>query len=283
MVKNAGEGVLNAEYSKGNFGVLPTLTVATGAMVAHPIQGKKRRCRAHVGAGRMIPISDAPGPRRTFPVVTVLLIAINVLVFVFELGMGDQQLERVITAAGVVPAEILSGRDLGPRAPLGIIYLTLLTSMFLHAGFLHIGGNMLYLWVFGDNVEDSMGHLRFLVFYLLCGILAGLTHILLNAGSTEPSIGASGAIAGVLGAYIVLFPHAKVRTLLFIGPFITFPRVSAWIMIGIWFLLQLFSGLASLGPSSAQSSGVAFWAHVGGFVAGLVLVFVFRRRDPGLA
>src|SRR5690242_4007224 len=148
----------------------------------------------------MIPISDAPGPRRTFPIVTVLLIAINVLVFLFELGMGDQQLERVITAAGVVPAEILSGRDLGPRAPLGIIYLTLLTSMFLHAGFLHIGGNMLYLWVFGDNVEDSMGHARFLVFYLLCGILAGLTHIALNAGSTEPSIGASGAIAGVLGA-----------------------------------------------------------------------------------
>jgi len=227
----------------------------------------------------VIPISDAPGVRRSFPFITILIILLNVLVFLFELQLPQRGLERLFFSAGVIPVEVIAGHDLRPPPPVfGSVYLTLLTSMFLHAGFLHIGSNMLYLWVFGDNVEDAMGHLRFLIFYLLCGIIAAITHIAFNSQSTIPSLGASGAIAGVLGAYIVLYPKALIRTVLFIGPFITFPRISAFIMIGFWFLLQFLSGIASLGVPSEQTSGVAVWAHVGGFVAGLVLVQLFRRR-----
>lgn len=225
----------------------------------------------------MIPLSDAPGVRRTFPVVTILIIVANVLVFLYEISLPDPALSRLFYAAGVVPTEVLFGHNPRLPAPLfGSEYATLFTSMFLHAGFLHIGSNMLYLWVFGDNVEDAMGHLRFLMFYVLCGLVAGLTHIAFNSQSTIPSFGASGAIAGVLGAYIVLYPHALVRTILFLGPFITFPRISAFIVIGLWFVLQLFTGVASVG-GQAETSGVAVWAHVGGFVAGFMLVRIFRR------
>jgi membrane associated rhomboid family serine protease len=232
----------------------------------------------------MIPISDAM-TRRSFPLVNLLLIVANILVFVvYELGQpSERALDQFIRAAGVVPVEVVSGRDVPPLAPLGSIYTTLLTSMFLHGGFLHLGGNMLYLWVFGDNVEDTLGHVPYLVFYLLCGVLAGLAHIALNLHSNIPSIGASGAIAGVLGGYLVLFPHASIRTLIFLGPFITMPRVSAILLIGFWFVMQLFSGLASLGVESEQTSGVAVWAHVGGFVAGFVLVRFFRTGSPSYA
>jgi membrane associated rhomboid family serine protease len=160
------------------------------------------------------------------------------------------------------------------------VYITLLTSMFIHGGFLHIASNMLYLWVFGDNVEDQLGHVTYLIFYVVCGIAAGLTHVLVNAGSTIPSVGASGAIAGVLGGYLLMFPGAQVRTLLFLGPIILFPRISAFILIGFWFITQLLSGVASLGMTSQQTSGVAFWAHIGGFVAGLLLALVLRPRQP---
>lgn len=230
----------------------------------------------------MIPISDMPGRRRRWPVVNFLLILANVYVFFFVEMMQPSQraLEALIQSAGVVPAELLSGRDLGPPAPLGLVYVTLLTSMFLHGGFLHLGGNMLYLWVFGDNVEDAFGHGVYLLFYLICGLVASAVHILVNAGSTVPSIGASGAIAGVLAAYLVLFPHASVRTLLFLGPFIMLPRVSAFFLIGVWFVLQVLSGVASLDVRAEQTSGVAFWAHIGGFIAGLVLVQFFRPRRP---
>jgi membrane associated rhomboid family serine protease len=229
----------------------------------------------------MIPIKDTVPGQRGFPIVNVLLILTNILVFVvFELGQpSERALEMLVTAAGVVPTEIVSGRDLPPPAPLGFVYSTLITSMFLHGGFLHLGSNMLYLWVFGDNVENALGHLRYFVFYTLCGILAGITHVLLNVGSSIPSIGASGAIAGVLAAYLVMFPQAQVRTLVFLGPFIVLPRISAFFLIGFWFVLQLLNGVASLGVQSEQTSGVAVWAHVGGFVAGFLLVHVFRRRE----
>jgi membrane associated rhomboid family serine protease len=230
----------------------------------------------------VIPISDAPGPRRAFPLVNVALIAANIIVFVlFELGQPNERaLEAFVTANGVVPAEVVSGRDLPPPAPLGMVYLTLFTSMFLHGGLLHLGGNMLYLWIFGDNVEDTLGRGRYLLFDLLCGILAGLAHIASDPSSRLPSIGASGAIAGVLAGYLLLFPHSSVRTLLFIGPFIAMPRISAVILIGFWFVMQVMSGLASIGVQAAQTSGTAWWAHIGGFVAGLVLVQLFRpSRD----
>jgi membrane associated rhomboid family serine protease len=228
----------------------------------------------------VIPISDVAGRRRTFPIVNILLILVTIYVFVaYELMVpSEAALDRIVQAAGVVPRELLSGRDLPPFAPLGNIYLTLLTSMFLHGSLLHLGGNMLYLWVFGDNVEDSLGHLAYLAFYLLCGVIAGVVQAFVNAGSAIPSIGASGAIAGVLAGYLLRFPHAQVRTLVFLGPFIVFPRISAILLIVFWFALQLFSGVASLGMQSEQTSGVAFWAHIGGFLAGLVLINVFPRR-----
>ena len=221
----------------------------------------------------MIPIGDEPGRRYRFPFVMLGLIALNVLAFVYELSLGPG-LEAFVTALGVVPAEYTTGRDLPPPAP-GPLWITLFTSMFLHGGFLHIASNLLYLYIFGDNVEDRFGHLPFLVFYLACGVLASLTHILFNAQSTIPSVGASGAIAGVLAAYLVLFPQAVVRTLLFIGPLFTVTRVSALLLIGFWFITQLLAGIAAIAPTE-QTAGVAYWAHVGGFVAGLVIALVLR-------
>ena len=222
----------------------------------------------------MIPISDDPPGRRTFPIVTITLIALNVLVFLYELSLGSG-IDTLFRSAGVTPLEFAVRTDVPPAAPLGIYPATLLTSMFLHGGFLHIGSNMLFLWIFGDNVEDRLGHLRFVGFYLLCGLGASAAHIYFNWGSTVPSVGASGAIAGVLAGYMLLFPSATVRTLLILGPFITMSRVPAIIMIGFWFVTQLVAGLAALGPS-AQTTGVAFWAHVGGFVVGLPLVLLLK-------
>jgi membrane associated rhomboid family serine protease len=229
----------------------------------------------------VIPISDSPGRRHSFPLVNVVLILANIFVFVaFELNQPNERaLNQLILSAGVIPAEIVGGRDVDPPAPLNLLYVTLITSMFLHGGWLHLGSNMLYLWIFGDNAEDEMGHLRYAAFYLICGILAGIAHIALNLGSTVPSIGASGAIAGVLAAYLVMFPQSQVRTLLFLGPFILLPRISAMFLIGFWFITQLLSGFASLGVRTEQTGGVAIWAHVGGFVAGFVLVHFFRRRS----
>jgi membrane associated rhomboid family serine protease len=230
----------------------------------------------------MIPIRDYPGVRRSFPWVMLIILALNVGVFAFELSLGsDQQLERLFAAAGVVPVEYTRGAEVPPPPPLGITWTTLITSMFLHGGFLHISSNMLYLFVFGDNVEDRLGHLRFLIFYFICGIAAGLTHIFFNAGSSVPSVGASGAIAGVLAAYLRLFPSAQVRTLLILGPFITIPRIPAGFLILFWFVMQFLSGLLSLGATTEQTGGVATWAHVGGFVAGFILAQIMTpRRQP---
>ena len=225
----------------------------------------------------MIPISDDPGPRHLTPVITFSLVAINVLVFLYELSLGNG-VETLFRSAGVVPLEFARNQDVPPPAPGGTYYTTLLTSMFLHGGLLHIASNMLFLWIYGDNVEDRTGHGRFLIFYLLCGLAASATHIFFNWGSQIPSVGASGAIAGVLAGYLVLFPRARIRTLLFIGPFITMTRVPALLLIGFWFITQVFAGVASLGMTE-QTAGVAFWAHVGGFVAGLPLVLLFRQRQ----
>ena len=234
----------------------------------------------------MIPIKDYPGERRTFPWVMLTIVLVNVLVFIFELGVGDtDSLDRLFLSAGIVPVEFTRGVVVGPPPPFNMPWVTLFTSMFLHGGLLHIASNMLYLFIFGDNVEDRLGHLRFLIFYFLCGLAAGITHIVINAGSSTPSIGASGAIAGVLAAYLRLFPHAQVRTLLLIGPFILVPRIAAAFLIVFWFITQFISGVTSLGASTDTSGGVAVWAHVGGFLAGLVLVQVMapRPKAPAIA
>ncbi len=233
----------------------------------------------------LFPIGDDNSERQITPFVTYALIAANLLVY-FLLQTPS---EAFTLGYSVVPAEITGGQDIdgvvriggeglrlypGPRP----IYLTILTAMFMHGGLGHLGGNMLYLWIFGDNVEDRMGHLRFLIFYLVCGVLATLAHIFFGPNSLIPSLGASGAIAGILGAYLVLFPHQGVRVFQF-GRIVEMP---ALIVIGLWGLLQFLSGFGSLGR---EGGGVAYMAHVGGFVAGIALVFLFRtgqnRRAPG--
>jgi membrane associated rhomboid family serine protease len=209
------------------------------------------------------------------------IVVVNVLAFLFEVFVvpDTDALDGLFLAAGVVPVEFTRGVLVGPPPPLGMPWTTLFTSMFLHGGLLHIASNMLYLFIFGDNVEDRLGHFRFLIFYFVCGIVAGITHIVINADSPIPSIGASGAIAGVLAAYLRLFPHAQVRTLLFIGPFILVPRIAAGFLIVFWFVTQFLAGITSLGATTEQTSGgVAVWAHIGGFVAGLILVEFMRPR-----
>jgi membrane associated rhomboid family serine protease len=230
----------------------------------------------------LIPLRDDV-PSRTFPAVNVTLIAINVAVFLFELGMGAR-LQGFLSQAAVVPV-LYTGTDhaLGPMEAIvttmqPALGMRVLFSMFLHGGFLHIIGNMLYLWIFGDNVEDRMGHVRYLVFYLLCGWTASYAHIWADPASRMPSIGASGAIAGVLGAYIVLYPHARVATLIPLGFFTQLVKVPAVFLLGFWFLQQFLYGAMSLARTS-ETGGVAWWAHIGGFAAGFLLVGLFARRD----
>jgi len=221
----------------------------------------------------MLPLRDV-NPTRNFPIMTIILIAINVLVFIYELILGPQ-VEGFVQSWAIIPYEITHGVDL-PPASIQPIYLTLLTAMFLHGGIVHIAGNMLFLWIFGNNIEDAMGSLRFLVFYLLCGLAAAFAQIAVGPNSEIPNIGASGAIAGVLGAYLLLFPHAEVQTLVFLGFFVRLVRLPALLFLGLWFVLQLFSGVAGLGMEA--TGGVAWFAHIGGFIAGLVLINLFRRR-----
>jgi membrane associated rhomboid family serine protease len=218
----------------------------------------------------MFPLHDDIPSRRT-PWVMYVLIAANALVFLFTLSLSQRQLVRFYSAFGVVPAEFAGpGGGFQPE-PVG--FLTLFTSMFLHGGLLHIVVNLWYLWIFGNNIEDRMGHARFLVFYLLGGVSAGIAHIALNWGSQVPSIGASGAIAAVLGAYLVLFPRARILTLVPVF-FIWVVRLPALLVLGMWFVLQLISGVGSFGAEA----GVAYWAHIGGFVFGLLAVHFFAQR-----
>ena len=206
----------------------------------------------------MLPIGDDNSGRRTAPLVTYGLIVLNVLFFLVEMSGGD----AFVMQWSFIPSRFLAN----PGANL----VTIFTSMFMHAGLLHLAGNMLYLWIFGDNVEDRFGHTPFLVFYLLCGIAATFAQLLFSANSSIPNLGASGAIAGVLAAYLVMFPQARISVMQ--GNAVV--PVSALVMIGLWFVLQLFSGIGSI--SNAGSGGVAYMAHIGGFVAGLLLTPVFR-------
>ena len=217
----------------------------------------------------MIPIKDTVRARE-FPVVTAALIAANVLVWALELSLGTRGLEDLVWRLGVVPERFL-------RSPLPFEWVTLLTSQFLHGSWFHLGSNMIALYIFGDNVEDRLGHLKFLLFYLLCGVGAGVTHILLNSSSAVPAIGASGAISGVMAAYLVLFPLAQVVTITFLFFLPLFVEVPAVLWIAIWFLSQLLNGLFSLAVSEVMLGGVAWWAHVGGFRTGLVLARPLSR------
>ncbi len=224
----------------------------------------------------MIPLRDDQ-PSFSTPFVNYFLIALNILIFVWELsiGLNTRAFQSFAFQFGDVPRHtiaVLSGHS---HAPLATAILPLFTSMFLHASPLHVLGNMLFLWIFGDNVEDYLGHFRYLFFYLVSGVAAALTHILLNANSRVPIFGASGAIAGVMGAYFILYPRARV--LVWFPP-IFFFHVPAWLMLGYWFLINFLSGTASSAEATQASGGIAFWAHVGGFVAGLLMVKVFHER-----
>ena len=213
----------------------------------------------------MFPIGDDNSARRTVPLVTYALIALNVLFFFLELSGGD----AFIMKWAFVPSRFMANP--------GGDFLTLFTAMFMHAGWLHLGSNMLYLWIFGDNVEDRFGHIKFTVFYLLCGLAATFAQLAFSVGSDVPNLGASGAIAGVLGAYILLFPKGSVKVLQ--GQRVV--PVPALIVIGLWFVLQLFSGIGSI-AATADTGGVAYMAHIGGFVAGFVLTFLFRGSQRAL-
>jgi rhomboid family protein len=227
----------------------------------------------------MLPIGDDEIPGGPSRLVTLALVVANVLAFFLELSRPSEgALQSFIQAWGVVPREYSAHTDLAPHIPLPF-WSTLFTSMFLHGGWMHLGGNMLYLWIFGDNLEKVMGHVRFLIFYLVCGVAAGLAHIAFNSHSNMPTVGASGAISGILGGYMLLFPRNRVRVLTQRGV----AAVPAFVMLGLWILLQLVSGLGSVAHTE-ETGGVAFMAHVGGFVAGLVLVklFVAGRGVPGV-
>jgi membrane associated rhomboid family serine protease len=223
----------------------------------------------------MIPLKNMT-PRRTFPIMTLFLVLANVAVFVYQLSLSPHAAQALINTYGLVPHKIqlaLSGRRYAPGEALAPLF----TCMFLHGGFLHIIGNMLFLWIFGGNVEDRLGSVPYLFFYLLCGVGSGVTQVMFSWGSHVPSIGASGAISGVLGAYIIFFPIAKILTLV---PLIiiwwTF-QIPAFIFIGLWFLIQFLSGLNSLDPRFATSAGgVAWWAHVGGFLLGAAIAIALR-------
>lgn len=220
----------------------------------------------------MIPIGDV-NPRRHFPIMTLSLIAVNALVFLYQILLPEQELQTFIRQAGLIPAELTAG------VPSAVP--DLLTSMFLHGGWMHIISNMLYLWIFGDNIEDLLGPALYLLFYLAAGVIAALAQVAVAPNSRIPTIGASGAIAGVLGAYTVIFPTRRIRTLLLFGYWIRLTYMPAFVLLGFWFVLQLFSGVASLGVPTG--GGVAWFAHIGGFVAGLLVGMLLRgkaRRRP---
>ncbi len=218
----------------------------------------------------MIPLRDE-NPTRSFPFVTLTLIAINVAVFFYELSLaGDRQIEQFFNTFGLVPARLSGGFD-------PVAAGTVFTSMFLHGGWFHLIGNMLYLWIFGNNIEDAAGHLKFLVFYLLCGIAAAAAQIAAAPAGVIPMVGASGAVAGVLGAYLLLFPRVKVVVLIPILIIWHLTRMPAVVVLLFWFVLQLFNGWLALGATQS-TGGVAWWAHIGGFVAGMIAIPLFKKR-----
>ncbi len=225
----------------------------------------------------MIPLQDDT-PSASKPYVTYGLIAVCTVAFLWQRSLGAPAGRRALAALGAIPAVLLTDARLPPDLQWVPRYATLFTSMFLHGGWMHLLGNMLFLWIYGDNIEDSMGHLRFLWFYLLCGIAAVFAQSLPDPGSAYPIIGASGAISGVLGAYLLLFPRAKVLTLILLPFFLTTLRLPAMLLLLLWFAVQLLSDFAVRGGGG----GVAFRAHIGGFLTGMVLVVLFKRRDVPL-
>jgi membrane associated rhomboid family serine protease len=220
-----------------------------------------------------IPLKDL-NPSRSYPFVNITLLLANIVVFFYEIGLKVTlprgAFDALVLSYSTVPARIPA--FLAGHAGFEVAFLPLVTSMFLHAGWLHIAGNMLFLWIFGDNVEDFFGHFTYLFFYLVCGIGAGLLHVLFNLHSNIPAVGASGAISGIMGAYILLYPRARILTLVFIFPI----PVPAVIFLGLWYVMQFLSGLNVLGGGA--SGGVAVWAHIGGFLLGMLLTMMARRR-----
>ena len=229
----------------------------------------------------MIPLKDDV-PSQSVPLVTLILIGLNVVVFGYQLSLqmslepgAQRATEDFVREFGVTPCRLTAQCRLGD-GPNPVV--TILTSMFLHGGLLHLGGNMLYLWIFGNNVEDTLGRLRFVVLYLASGSVAALTQTLASPGSGVPIVGASGAVSGVLGAYVLLFPYATILTLVTVGFFWRFIHLPAVVVLGLWILFQLLSGYLSLGPVTGAEGGVAFFAHIGGFFVGMALLFVLRSR-----
>jgi membrane associated rhomboid family serine protease len=212
----------------------------------------------------MFPIRDTQ-PSYARPYVTMALIAINLLVFLFEISLDPWSREAFINTYGLVPDHFS--------------WINVLTSMFLHGGWMHVLGNMWFLWIFGDNIEDILGHGKYLLFYLLCGVGAAMTQVYFSPDSRVPMVGASGAIAGVMGAYMMKFPHSRISTLIFLAFFITTVEVPAWVMLIYWFFIQLISGVGSVGYSQVSQGGTAFLAHVGGFVAGIGLIYLMRPKE----
>jgi membrane associated rhomboid family serine protease len=218
----------------------------------------------------MIPYKD-DNPIHIIPFSTVLIIAMNILVFIMQLMSGDDS-RSIVYRYGAIPHNIISFKSNQPIHPA----LTIFTSMFMHGGLFHLAWNMLYFWIFGNNIEERLGHIRFVLFYLFCGVVAAFSHALFSPGSNIPMVGASGAVAGMLGAYILLFPMAKVHTLIFLGFYVTVVKIPALIVIGFWAIIQVVSGLLSSG--SANLGGIAFFAHVGGFFAGLFTIKLWQPR-----
>ena len=220
----------------------------------------------------MFPIGDTDVREAGPGLLTIGLVIVNVAVFLIEVTVFRPELREFFNQYGAVPAQILQGKQL----------YSLFTSIFIHGGWLHLISNMLFLWIFGDNVEVALGKAVYPLFYLAGGLAASLTHIFVSPSSNLPSVGASGAIGAILGAYIVMFPRSQVRVLLLFGFFVVIRRVTAVFFLGVWFVMQFFSGVASLGAETAQTGGVAVWAHVGGFVFGLLVGFLFRGRAKDL-
>jgi membrane associated rhomboid family serine protease len=212
----------------------------------------------------MIPLRDTQ-PSYSFPFVTVTIIGINVLAFFYELSLGPHELNFFLSHYGVIPTRFQ--------------WSDVLTSIFLHGGWMHLIGNMWFLWIYGDNVEDVLGRGKYILFYLMCGIAATLVHVLFNGASRVPTIGASGAIAGVMGAYLVKFPHSRVLTLVPVVVFLTTIEIPAYLILIYWFVIQFFSGVGNMGHSHLSQGGVAWFAHVGGFLAGILLIFVMGTKE----
>lgn len=212
----------------------------------------------------MIPLRDTQ-PSYSTPYVTIGIIIVNVMVFLYQVSLDPYELNHFIAHYAIIPDHFQ--------------YADILTAMFMHGGWMHLIGNMWFLWIYGDNVEDVLGHGKYLLFYLVCGLAAGLTHVMLAPFSRVPTLGASGAIAGVMGAYLIKFPHSRIITLVPVFVFLTTMEIPAVFMLAYWFIIQLFSGVGSIGYSNISKGGVAWFAHVGGFVAGMVLIYVLGTRE----